>query len=1619
MISCWHRKLLVVVLLASLTTQHLPAFAQEIIDGTNFDGQLSDGEDVSAVMRLQSAATDLRVRHFEGDDSVGFQDDATTFELFREFWSDGYSLWYLDGRLGLTNNTNVFGNGGIGFRRLNSRGTRTFGGSLWFDVDGRFKDLQTFHQLALGVETQGEIVDLGAMFYKPIGDQVFEGTPIFSPLTYQGNNLVFTSATSSIVAMEGLNLDGTVHLPIFQQYDLRGSAGWYHFQADGSEDINGFRGRLEISPADGLDLMVVVQNDDRNDTTAFFGLGFTFSKGSSLAGCHIPSTVRDRMTDPVFRNYQVVIDEQNNSEQFIVRDATTQQIVDIVHVDSAAPAGGDGTFENPFNNLTDAAAVPSDIVLAYADSVFVNESMIVQPSQRFLGEGQDTHLIDTLQRGIVPLPRASMGTNRPEILASLGNAVVVGPNSEVSGFQITDPVGAGIFADSFIGDVDLSHLRIDGAATDGVFTNDVVGNVMLEDVDIDNSIVHGLFMQDFNGSLSYSGGNIASTTGTAIRFDTYIGDATFDNVAVDQTDGQAVVINQAAGGPLDFSNSTFDVTNGPAFQITNTNASSSFGATNVVNSPVDAVFLVLNTGTHTFNDLNVTTTGAGVRGLFASITGTVNVTGTSSIASNGGAAVQVMDSGVGMTFDTLASSNSNNNGILLDNVTGTFDVTGGTDIMDSTNSGINIFDSNTLAASFAGTTNITGTGVPAVDVGHGVFLNNNPGSTFTFANLNIMTDNGGGLIATDSGTVNVLDGTIDATGGPAVDIDPTGFNLVFNNLTSTNSVAGPGHTGNGVNFDASAGTLLVNGTTTVTNPAGDGISITNVPAGGGQFTFTGATTITNPGGDGINLNTILGNSLVDFGAVAINGRGARGIDANNVNGTFNFGDVNIAAPMAGNVEAGIDISNSPGTFTFASTTVTNSLGAGVSLNNNTGNIDINGGQITGATGVAFDVMGGNSNVTYQGSINNGSDRVIRVANTTGGSVTFPTTGGTITDTAGTGILLDNVQGDFTASNGNITNSTSTGVDIQGGTGTFTFNSMNITNAVGTGFNVDGGNAVVSYTGDVNNAAGRVAAIQNTTGGSVSFMGGSLSDNGGLGLLFQNANGNVNITNANLANTNAATSAVDIIGGSGTYSFTNALNIANSQGVGFNVVGSNANVIVAGGTVTGTVGTAFNVDGGGPNIEFGAAIDNTSGRIISIQNTVAGNIGFPSPAIQSTGGEGILVNNSQSTVSISNAQINNTTGPGVELTGNGRPLTFSNIDIDNILSSQPGFVATNNTAFISVSNGSTIQTTGATALQVTGVSIAQRTPLNMTFQTVSAGGGGFVNGINLTNVSDTFTITGVGAVATSGGTIAGATGDAISITNAGDIALNLMSVTGAAGQAVSGTGVAGFSLDSSSVTTSGGVNVETVSTAGGSNIFNLSSNNIVTNAGDAVNWMADGAGTTNALISGNTLNGMDEGLDVRTGGTSLVNLIINGNNITANNPVVANGAGINLHSNSILNTRVTRNTIVAAAPNAFQAITDANTAALRLLLGEIPTPGMMQTDGNTVGNDILNSEFILNNAAGGTFELGGNPFDSPQTTIFANGNRTVDLNPANDPDNAVNSTVIGTVIVVDPATTPFP
>lgn len=251
---------------------------------------------------------------------------------------------------------------------------------------------------------------------------------------------------------------------------------------------------------------------------------------------------------------------------------------------------------------------------------------------------------------------------------------------------------------------------------------------------------------------------------------------------------------------------------------------------------------------------------------------------------------------------------------------------------------------------------------------------------------------------------------------------------------------------------------------------------------------------------------------------------------------------------------------------------------------------------------------------------------------------------------GAGIRLVGVGGSFSAAGGSITGSAGAGADVTGGGGTFTYG----------GDIAVAGPAAVSVTGRTGGAltfAGTIAStgngisVQNNSGGTIAFTGGSKS-------LSTGANPGVSLAN----NTGATIS----FGGGG-------LAIATTTGDGFQATGGGTITVTgAGNTVTSTGGVAVRVENttiGASGLTFRSVSANGGTNGIVLNNTGALNglqvtgtgVAGSGGTIQGTSGDGVRLDNTRNVI-LTSMTIQNNAGSGI----GGASVTGFTLDGSSVL-----------------------------------------------------------------------------------------------------------------------------------------------------------------------------------------------------------------------------------------------------------------------------------------------------------------------------------------------------------------
>jgi hypothetical protein len=547
-------------------------------------------------------------------------------------------------------------------------------------------------------------------------------------------------------------------------------------------------------------------------------------------------------------------------------------------------------------------------------------------------------------------------------------------------------------------------------------------------------------------------------------------------------------------------------------------------------------------------------------------------------------------------------------------------------------------DNGTLNSTFpsVSSTNSTGRGISLSNV------NGTP--TFTAGSISgavqaAMLVSGGNVGFTFPGNIG------QANNAPLLDVQGShNGTLVFSGaLSATN--------GTGLQFNAAQGTYTFSGTTTL-NGGDAGVDITN--GSGGTFNFNASTQITNPSGTGLNVYGSAPTLVSYAGSITKNGTNpGRLVEIGEMTGgtvTFPVGST-LSSTSTAAAATGISLSNVDGTVNFNGTTTLNGGDAGVDVLAGTGGTIVFSANtsITNPSGTALNVNASTPNLTYNGNLTkNGTSagRLVDVTGQTGGgtvaannTITFQNGTLSSTTSAGTGILLSDVDGTVNFNGTTTLNGGDAGVDVEGGSGgVIAFASgASITNSNNELIRVVSSAPTFTYAGSFNRSSGAGAGIlaQNNTGGTLTFSGATQTLNTGASAavsLLSNTGATINFTGGALAITTA--------GGAG---------FAATGGGTVNVTGT-TNTVVSG---TGTAVNIANTTIGGSGVTFRSVSASSATNGIVLNTTGAGSF-----TVAGNGGSCTIA-----TPTCTGGLITGTTGAGVSLNATG-PVSLTRLRVQS-------------------------------------------------------------------------------------------------------------------------------------------------------------------------------------------------------------------------------------------------------------------------------------------------------------------------------------------------------------------
>lgn len=385
-------------------------------------------------------------------------------------WQTGTSLLFgdLKAKLG-ENDTHEF-NIGLAYRQFTRSEAWAWGGYLAYDRR-RARSGNDFNQVTIGAEARSQGWDFRVNYYHPTTDKHLLGVGATSFQDFR----VFRNGIYE-EAMRGADVEVGALLPFTGKVETRVFLAGYTFKAeDLGTHADGARLRFEARPRQDIILGFSVQHDNLFKTAYFLEARYAFGKAPQQG----VRTLADRMTDPWTRDIDVIVTPATESTNMAF---VQQQPGMVVHIDSSKPAGGDGSFERPYNLVATCEAEKCGptggaynlVRLWQGNSGATPYTPItLQPGRTLWGQGLDI------------LTNVASPELRP-VIAGAANAItlVPGSNFTIAGVDARSTGASGISGTNVFGAISIRDNAIRGAthgieilnAAAGTATIDISGN---------------------------------------------------------------------------------------------------------------------------------------------------------------------------------------------------------------------------------------------------------------------------------------------------------------------------------------------------------------------------------------------------------------------------------------------------------------------------------------------------------------------------------------------------------------------------------------------------------------------------------------------------------------------------------------------------------------------------------------------------------------------------------------------------------------------------------------------------------------------------------------------------------------------------------------------------------------------------------------------------------------------------------------------------------------------------------------------------------------------------------------------------------------------------------------
>ena len=348
------------------------------------------------------------------NEGVGYQEGFSSIGLHSTLKDWGGTHLFADNRVLITDHSRIGYNGLLGVRTL--RGDGLLGAWIGYDSTESNNGFR-YQQISFGGEALFPAFDLRANAYLPTDSDPnfvgFTGLGTAAP-AFSGNSLLFTDPALFEESVGGWEVEaGTQILP-----STRGYVGVYGLYPDLQGSAIGVQGRAEVRVSEELNVQFIGSNDDIYGGTfqVVAELQFSGRAGADILPCW---DCDYRRHGQVRRRWPVAT---LATRGFATRAAQSNfEDLNFVFVDNQAAAGGDGTFENPFQSLP-GVADGADFIIVDAGVGETLGTIALQRGQSLLGEGKPIRV--RTDRGVFNAPGLDSTGRRPTLVGDGTGPVV-------------------------------------------------------------------------------------------------------------------------------------------------------------------------------------------------------------------------------------------------------------------------------------------------------------------------------------------------------------------------------------------------------------------------------------------------------------------------------------------------------------------------------------------------------------------------------------------------------------------------------------------------------------------------------------------------------------------------------------------------------------------------------------------------------------------------------------------------------------------------------------------------------------------------------------------------------------------------------------------------------------------------------------------------------------------------------------------------------------------------------------------------------------------------------------------------------------------------------------------